>query len=467
MMILICHRLLPEISQLRFKLSTELLSKTGKGKKLIEVKNVILGAGLAGLSTAYHLGKDYSLFEMTDRVGGLAYSEITDDFILDYCVHVLYHKDPEIRSLCDDLLGENTKEHIRSTWIYSKDVFTQYPFQANLFGLPLNVVEECMLGFIDAKYSENPLNKNRNFAEWIENTFGTGIAKHFMFPFNEKLWTVHPEKMSTEWVESVVPQPEIEDIIDGALPGTKRLFGYNATFRYPKRGGIKVIADELSKRIDKIHFNHQAVEIDPVKKLVRFKDHDEPVQYENLISTLPLKYFPSLIKDTPDDVFTQCDKLIHNSVECVNVAIDRPVDMDKHWIYYPELDCIFYRVMLPHTMSDDMVPAGKGAFSVEVGHGNDRKINLDSIEKDVIADLKKVKLMKPDEEPLFIQRLSIPCAYSIYTDERENAINGIKSYLEENKIYSIGRYGNWEYSNMEKALKDGKSLIEKLNKKSR
>ncbi|MBU1022892.1 hypothetical protein KKB99_01295, partial [bacterium] len=297
--------------------------------------------------------------------------------------------------------------------------------------------------------------------------FGTGIAKHFMFPFNEKLWTVHPKKMSTEWVENIVPQPEIEDIIDGALPGKKRLFGYNATFRYPKYGGIKVIPDELSKRIDKIHFNHKAVEIDPVKKQVRFKDIDEPVQYEKLISTLPLKYFPSMIKGTPDNVFTQCNRLIHNSVECVNVAIDRPVDMHKHWIYYPEPQYIFYRVMLPHTMSDNMVPVGKSAFSVEVAHGNDRKINMASIEKDVITDLKKAKLMKPDEEPLFVQKLSIPCAYSIYTDERENAISEIKSFLEKNEIYSIGRYGNWEYSNMEKALKDGKSLAENLKGNSR
>ena len=198
---------------------------------MIEAKNVILGAGLTGLSTAYHLETDYMIFEMTDRVGGLAYSEITDDFVLDYCVHVLYHKDADIRILCDELLGENTKDHVRSTWIYSKGVFTQYPFQANLYGLPLDVVEECILAFIDAKFTKDKITQNRDFAEWIENTFGTGIAKHFMFPFNEKLWTVHPKKMSTEWVENIVPQPEIEDILDGALPGQKRLFGYNASFR--------------------------------------------------------------------------------------------------------------------------------------------------------------------------------------------------------------------------------------------
>lgn len=441
---------------------------------MIETKYAILGAGLAGLSTAYHLGDNFHskddaqsndncmVFEKTNRVGGLAYSEETDDFILDYCVHVLYHSNAEIRELCDLLLDGNTKDHIRSTWIFSKDTFTQFPFQANLYGLPLDVVEDCILAFIDAKYAETKSVKSRNFAQWIENTFGAGIAKHFMFPFNEKLWTVHPQKMSTEWVENVVPQPEIEDIIDGALPGKKRLFGYNATFRYPKTGGIKVIPDTLSKRIAPIHFKHEAVEIDPVKKQIRFKNINETVHYETLISTLPLKYMPEMITGVPDSVLSACDKLIHTSVECVNVAVDRTVDHHKHWVYYPEPEYSFYRVMLPHTLGDSMVPEGKGAFSVEVSYGNDREIDLSKVEDDVIRDLKKVHLMESDEDPLFIQRLSIPCAYSIYTSEREDAIGIIKAYLTEHDIQSIGRYGNWEYSNMEKALNDGREIADYL-----
>ena len=432
--------------------------------KLHSAKFVILGAGLAGLSAAYHLEKDYLLFEKEKRVGGLCYSESHDGFLLDYCVHVLYNSDPAIRQLCDELLGSNSKDHVRSTWIYSKEVFTQYPFQANLYGLPLDVVEECITGFIDKKFSNGKQFVNRNFAEWTVNTFGEGIAKHFMFPFNEKLWTVHPSKMSTEWVEGVVPQPEIEDILDGALPGQKRLFGYNAMFRYPLHGGIKALADSLAKQVGNIQFGREASGIDIKKKIVHFKDGKESVRYETLISTLPLKYFPSMIEGTPDGVMTLCDKLMHNSVECLNVGIDRKIEMTKHWIYYPEPEYPFYRIMLPHTMSDEMVPQGKGAFSVEVSHGNDRKIDLGRIESDVIDGLKRAKLMMSDETPLFIKRLSIPCAYSIYTKERPSAIEGIKAWLTENDIHSIGRYGNWEYSNMEKALKDGRNLARTLKK---
>jgi UDP-galactopyranose mutase len=429
---------------------------------LKSAKYVILGAGLAGLSAAYHLETDYLIFERENHVGGLCYSEEHDGFLLDYCVHVLYHRDTEIRKLCEKLLGDNYKDHIRSTWIYSREVFTQYPFQANLYGLPLDVVEECILGFIDAKYSNGRQVENRNFAEWIVNTFGRGIAKHFMFPFNEKLWTVHPERMSTEWVEGIVPQPEIEDIIDGALPGQKRLFGYNATFRYPIRGGIKELPVALSKEVKNIHFNHEAASIDVDRKIVYFTGSQEPSHYETLINTLPLKYFPEMIENVPCDILKLCEKLIHNSVECVNVGFNRPIQMTRHWIYYPEPEFPFYRIMLPHTMSAKMVPEGKGAFSIEVSHGNERAINPERIEEDVIEGLRQAHLLDADEEPIFIKRLSVPCAYPIYTKERPDAIAKIKDYLSQKSIYSIGRFGNWEYSNMEKALKDGRELALKL-----
>lgn len=433
---------------------------------MLFARYVILGAGLAGLSAAYHLEKDNLIFERNDHVGGLCYSEEIQGFLLDYCVHVLYHKDPQIRKLCEDLLGDNFKDHVRSTWIYSKGVFTQYPFQANLYGLPLDVVEECIVGFIDAKFSNGRQVDNKNFADWILNTFGEGIAKHFMFPFNEKLWTVHPRKMSTEWVEGFVPQPEIEDILDGALPGQKRLFGYNAYFRYPIHGGIKELALALSKKLANIHLEREAVSIDPKKKIVYFADCSEPAHYDVLISTLPLKYFPRMIEGVPKDLLGLCDKLIHNSVECINVAINRPVEMTRHWIYYPEAGFPFYRIMLPHTMSEGMVPAGKGAFSVEVSHGNDSSVNLAQIEEDVIDGLRQAELLARNENPIFIKRLSVPVAYPIYTEERPDAIKTIKKYLKENDIYSIGRFGNWEYSNMEKALKDGRDLARSIRGES-
>jgi protoporphyrinogen oxidase len=61
---------------------------------------------------------------------------------------------------------------------------TPYPFQANTYGLPAEVVKECIVGFVETLQA--PTNgAPSNFHDWVVKTFGSGIAKHFMLPYNE------------------------------------------------------------------------------------------------------------------------------------------------------------------------------------------------------------------------------------------------------------------------------------------
>ena len=58
---------------------------------------VIIGAGVAGLSAAYHLQQrgfsNYQLFEKDSEVGGLCKSFVMDGFTFDYAAHILYTED--------------------------------------------------------------------------------------------------------------------------------------------------------------------------------------------------------------------------------------------------------------------------------------------------------------------------------------------------------------------------------------
>ena len=72
---------------------------------------VILGGGLAGLSTALHLQKagwqDYHILEKDSRIGGLTRSESVGGFTFDYTDHVLHFKDQANKELVLQLLGHN------------------------------------------------------------------------------------------------------------------------------------------------------------------------------------------------------------------------------------------------------------------------------------------------------------------------------------------------------------------------
>ena len=217
---------------------------------------IILGGGLAGLSAAYHLKSGYALFEKEPDLGGMARSLNKDGYIFDYDGHLLHFRKEYTFNLVSELLNGNLAPHKRNSWIYSKDIFTRYPFQANFYGLPKQIVKDCLIGLIKAKIplrgERGESEGNGNFENWIVKTFGKGVAEHFMLPYNRKFWTVEPKELTCEWLDGFVPVPDLEDTVTGAISDNTKPYGYNSRFWYPVKGGISELAKEFSDRI-KIH----------------------------------------------------------------------------------------------------------------------------------------------------------------------------------------------------------------------
>src|SRR5688500_12308381 len=115
-------------------------------------RTIVIGAGPTGLSAAYHLGEDALLIEREGRVGGWCRSIEENGFTFDYAGHIMFSKDPYVHELYTLLLGDNVHWQAREAWIYSKSVYTRYPFQGALYGLPPEVIKECIVGAIEARY---------------------------------------------------------------------------------------------------------------------------------------------------------------------------------------------------------------------------------------------------------------------------------------------------------------------------
>ena len=108
-------------------------------------KIIVLGAGLAGLSVAWHLQKkgiECLVFEKESEVGGLCRSKTIKGFTFDCDGHLLHFKHRHAFNLVKSLLGNNLTEHKRSSWVYFDSSYIPYPFQANLHGLPAKIAEE-------------------------------------------------------------------------------------------------------------------------------------------------------------------------------------------------------------------------------------------------------------------------------------------------------------------------------------
>lgn len=425
----------------------------------------ILGAGLAGLSAAWHLQKkgiDCQVFEKESEVGGLCRSRRINGFIFDYCGHLLHFKHRYTFNLVKNLLGDNLVEHKRNARIYSHRRYTRYPFQANLYGLPSSVAKECLLGFIDAsKNGRNQCKKELNFLDWINNTFGKGIARHFMIPYNTKFWTLSPKKLTCEWLDGFVPVPSLNQVIDGTVEESHRQMGYNARFWYPKRGGISQLPSALAAQIKNIHTNCRISEINLAKKEVKLFLGDKE-KFDYLISTIPLPEVPKLIKGLPPEAAVAFKKLKWNSIFNLNLGIKGKVLNGQHWIYFPEEKFCFFRVGFPHNFSPYAVSPDTNSLYIEVAYSKDKPIHKSDVILDIKNDLAKAGILNQGNIISDQDVNDIKYGYPIYDINYRRARETVIKFLMQNNIIPCGRYGSWRYLSMEDVVLDGRKTVRQI-----
>ena len=102
----------------------------------------VLGAGLAGMSAAYHLGRrgvPHRIFERLPHPGGHAITLEDSGYRFDRTGHLLHLRDPSTRALALSFIAGGWVEIQRQSMIWTNGTYTRYPFQANTFGLPPRV----------------------------------------------------------------------------------------------------------------------------------------------------------------------------------------------------------------------------------------------------------------------------------------------------------------------------------------
>jgi protoporphyrinogen oxidase len=420
---------------------------------------LILGAGLAGLSAALHARGSYRLVERADRPGGLCKTDVRDGFSFDATGHWLHLRDPDMQRLADEALPGGWVTVARRAGIWSHGRFTRYPYQVNTHGLPPEVVAENLLGFVDAHYGEKGRalreREPANFAEFILRHLGEGFAKNFMFPYNAKLWTVHPREMSTAWMGRFVPRPTVEQVVRGALGLEGDDAGYNASFRYPREGGIEAFVRALAARLPRAaECGVAPVALDPARRTATLSTGEE-VRWRRVVSTIALPEAVRLCGDAPAPVREAARALRATTVTYVNVGARDVGAPPFHWVYLPEERYAPYRVGSASAAVPSLAPEGRRSFYVEFS----APAPLDAAfaerrAREALADLGFVR--SPDDV-LFAEVRAIPHAYVIYDDRYGPAKEEIVRWLAERDILVAGRYGSWEYSSMEDALLGGRA----------
>ncbi|MEE2788144.1 MAG: FAD-dependent oxidoreductase [Myxococcota bacterium] len=427
-----------------------------------EIETLVLGAGLAGLSAAHHIPSESIILESNPWVGGKARSEQIDGFTFDVTGHWLHLRDPSIRRWILDLLGDDHFLRVRRlSRIWSHGVYTRYPFQANTFGLPPSVVKACVLGAVEAWHARggcplDPDDEPENFADWIRAYFGEGIARHFMIPYNAKLWGVDAHEITSHWCQRFVPRPNLEDIVAGAVGCHDKEMGYNAEFLYPKHGGIQTVAEAIADAVGRarIFLQQTVTSIDHQRRIVTLQSGAQ-IRYRKLVNTMALPSLVDCFDECPDKVRQARGNLRATEVIYFNVGIRGPLGVPDHWVYVPELEWPMYRVGSFTNANPAMAPNGHSSLYVEL---SDRETDPAALVPRVTEGLVAMGFIDEPSQVLFMTPRRIENAYVIYDRHYAAARAQIHDWLAGVGITSIGRYGDWNYSSMEDALLAGRAI---------
>lgn len=433
-------------------------------------EHLIIGAGLAGLSVAYHLKdrgcNDWVILDKSERAGGLCKSfRYKGGFIFDQSIHILFSSNPYASELIKKLLNGNMAVQKRESWVYSKGVYTPYPWQANTYGLPVEVVKECLMGVIKATYKNNLRPSHANFEEWCYSTFGEGIAKHFMIPYNRKQWAIDLKKMTDAWIRDRVMTPSLSEVIDGALNHQEKKFGPNSVFWYPMRGGIEALPKGFLPYLnqDKLSFNAELKKVFWREKRIVTTDGRE-WYYNKLISSLPLPVLAGYLEpELPPVLKEGSGRLEYNTVYAINLAVKREDLSPYHWVYFPEEQFLLHRISFPKNFSPSMVPDGWNSIIVEVSASKYRGVpKEEELIKKVIADLKKARIVSDTDIIEVKSVLIMSPAYIIYNHTHRNDVDSLHQFLRDNNIFNCGRFGEWEYLNMDHSILSGERVVKEI-----
>jgi UDP-galactopyranose mutase len=280
--------------------------------------------------------------------------------------------------------------------------------------------------------------------------------------------------MNKEWIGERVSIPSIERVLGNViLDRDDAGWGPNNTFKYPRYGGTGGLFNRMRPYVaDQLRVNARVIAIDIDHQEVVLEDGVR-VAYDVLLNTTPLdQLVASLATDrgdrVPDSVRDHAGRLRHSSSYIVGVGINQPSPSTKCWMYFPELNCPFYRVTYLSNYSPDVVPDATRQYSLlaEISRSPDKPVDGARVVDDTIRGMINTHLLSERDQDDIVDTHVIEREYTYPTPglERDAALTTVLPWLETQHIYSRGRFGAWRYEvgNMDHSVAQGVEWVDRI-----
>ncbi len=444
----------------------------------------ILGAGLAGLSSSFHIGHERCLiFEKSGTHGGHAASLEQFGFTMDHGPHVSFTKSDYVKHL----FAENTENCFSEYQVQTRNFFQgaliEHPAQSHLWQVPEPLRTNCF-NEMKAICSDSTEKQPSNYRQWLENNYGPTFTDTFPAAYTRKYWTTEPEALSVDWLGPRMPKLNIKQVKKGLIPETYQNLHYITNIRYPDRGGFQSFFEPMAKNAQ-IHAGQEIVSIDLKSKKIWFANGTTH-KFEKLISTIPLPDFINRCQQVTIKIREAASKLDCSQLLLVDVFAPHQQSVPGHWFYVYDEDKLSTRIHCVERLAPGNAPHGWTGVQAEVYFSQYKPYpgNPSAIAGKVARELVDLNLIDKD---LFmrgqckIQWRWSPYANVIFTHERREALEQIwgwlsqyglerepddldatcdwtRSFQTSGSLAMAGRFAQWKYFWSDDCILRGKNI---------
>lgn len=404
----------------------------------------ILGAGISGLSVGRLLSDQFEIeilerqpihggIARTKEVDGVAYHPVgghcfnsKNQEVLDFVFNNVLSKD-KWHNITRNAVIKYQKEEISYPIEFAVKEIYRFDEQ-----LALDITRDFLNADDDGVYL--------NLEDWFRKKFGNTLSEKYFLPYNEKIWNRSPREMSHAWVEGKLPIPNKNSFFNSLISKEADKMPHSSFF-YPDTNNQNTFIDALADGLN-INYSFDIKDVKFDSETKKWIVNGNKV-YDIIISTLPLNVLPKIIDNAKPEILAAADKLRYNRV---TTMLWKTQGTERTWTYVPEKDIFFHRYI---HIGNFYAPSKNYSITEVVGH---------KTQEEMIENGKK--------DPFLIEPVAYNVsehAYVVFDENYDSSTSIIKSYLEDlTNIYTLGRFGEWQYYNMDICIEKSIELANKI-----
>lgn len=438
----------------------------------------VIGAGPAGLSTAYELIKNNAphrpiVFESNSIVGGISRTETHQGFRFDIGGHRFFTKVPEIERMWHDVLGDDFITVSRKSRIFFRGRFFDYPLK--LFNVLSNIgaYESLRIWLSYLKWQVRPHEREDSFEQWVMNRFGGRLYDHFFRSYTKKVWGIPPRQIQADWAAQRIKNLSLSKAVWNAISGANDTASLIERFKYPRLGPGMMwerVADLVNKAggqvrmdswVEGIHRNGTTVTaIDVAQSTGDGKTRRYSIEADHFVNSMALRDLVERFDPPPPpEVQAAAAGLKYRDFVIVTLVLDKPDPFPDNWIYVHNPSVKVGRIQNFRAWSREMVPNERQSsigmeYFCALGDEFWRKGDDELIE---LAGRELAQLgLGEASDVVGGTVIRQPKAYPVYDTVYRESLETISAWIRTlDNFQTVGRNGLHRYNNQDHSMLTG------------